>query len=345
MPSNGILILDEIQGAQADIMQTNGTIQRAGTLTGIDATQSPDSGVILAVLGHPDLPQLGSLYPGTGYQFVRLIIRGFDTNAVYFVMYYTTFQGIIPSAYIITDHSSMTSRSTNIDPFNKKLLQLSYGGDDASVFTAYEASKNDKTKAYAPVPIGKLKDILAFTDILTPLREISVTRVGPGQPKITARGNFGCVNDSDWPGNPGTASLQGSNGIGFGGQLPTLNGVGQALWTSPAPVGDPLPKGYWLLHQIDTQWSRYQNYFTTTLSALSMVTLPWWQLIVIKDPSTGLYVRPSPVAVQEAIEVNLNDYTPGFQTFTTTVNGKDFDLGFGIFGPYPLANFKDNFGF
>lgn len=329
--ADGRITFDTIQGAEASVGATYSTAIRTGTLEGIDATALSDPGVIFAVLSHPEMPPLGqSVYPGTALVFTRLIIRGYNTNAIQFAMYHETQTGIIPSAYIITDDSSMSSRTATFDPFTKKLLEVSYSGTDTLGLPG-GGSVSDLSQPYS---IGTLDRILCPTDALMPMREINVLRISVGHPNVSARSYFGSVNDATWPGSPGSPkpiALPGSP-VPAGTPLP-----GQQLWTTPAPVGDPYSRGYWIMNKIKTTYTYYQNYFQTEISALSMVNIPWWQLLVARDPATGLYVKPRPAILTQAITDNINNYQYGLQQFNQD--------GFGIWGPYPTADFTLAFGF
>lgn len=324
---------DTIEGAQLDISAGSGQIIRTGTITGIPSTGT-NSDVLLAALTTPGVGTIASSpYPNTTLSLTRIFAVGFTADGLKVALYYNTFQSIIPSAYIIRDHSSMTSRTTTFDQFTQTLLSVSYDGS-----AAVDGDDGlDDPDPNAPADTGvtdipQLKGILCPTETLQPLREISVTRVGPGHPSVPAVDTHGWVNNASWPGNPGSPQLQ-QDAFGNNIGLTSINN----LWTTPAPVGNPLPPGYWLLNRCDTDYTMYQNYFTTEIGAISMVNQPWSQLLVARDPSTGLYCRPRADVLKGAITAAFANYTPGWLPFNND--------GFGIYSPYPKIDFKTAFGF
>lgn len=276
------LTLDTIAGAVLDIMATSGTIIRTGTVTEVDA--ATDSEMIFQALSASGMPLLAiDTYPGRPqFTFIRLQVRGFSNNGLVVALTYSTPTGLIPTAFIVRDRSYMSSglytRLPGMGP-GVETFKITFPGRGGS--GSYD---------YLP----PIMDTIAM-NILRPMRAISMTSISVGTPPNAGRDQHGTVNDAIWPTPP---------------PVPLGLTSGASIYTSPPLVGAPLPRGYWLLHQFESEFTRQVNYYQTNIEAITRKTEDWSEIGQLRNSATGKWVE-----------------TPGTNTALRTLLGNTYAYG------------------
>ena len=196
------LILDTVQGHEADLGVYNGRVIRTGLITGLPiASGVTNPMAMLSALSGLGMPQRGDRFPHPDYHdfFVkRHILRAIAaTQAIVQIVY--EYHGLL----VIQDTSTLTSQSTQLHPKDFSPLYVKW--------------KNPNGGANAAQVIR-----IANFNTLLPLRHVIASQTIDHQASDSVLLSFGSVNDRPWYGLPagywlfsGLEGLSDDNGITY----------------------------------------------------------------------------------------------------------------------------------
>lgn len=178
-----VLVLDNIQDAQAETRGITGRMIRTGYLTGMaSASSEPDPAVMYAAL-QVVVAQAGPFYPGVPeLPLAGVFLKPFSNDGFFVRIFYETIGGLQPSVYIIRDRAYVGAHQTNQVPGTNELISVSWEG---------AAVGGD-----APPTVPADSIVMSFN---LPIRGFSVSGLIYGTSTGANQNYVGFVNDAPWP--------------------------------------------------------------------------------------------------------------------------------------------------
>jgi len=302
------LILDTLDGAKFEQLGTVKQFVRTGIAYDLDTSNA--FGTLYSVLQISNCPKWGD--PDTvsrDTQLTRISVEpvgGGEMARCTFI--YESFQGLAPSAYVITSRAYPRTLTTNRFIGTNAPLLCEYDPDGIGVPVA--PAEADFFEPEHP------KD-MCLQNVFAPMRAVQVSQLIYGDPTPQQTFNGG-----------GPLVAQGGGDKGD-----FICHVNEGAWRGK-------DTGYWMLSEYATTKSKFQGYYTTEATAITKVLEDWSETSILRHSQTGKYVN-YPGMADDIARAMKRGYRRGY----IYGNGPDEKKGFIRVGHYPTVSFSNLFGF
>jgi hypothetical protein len=308
------VVLDTVQDAELERTSTMVAYQRTGYVDNIDVADLPDPEALLKVL--PYLPQmqtpLSVAWPTMKLQNIR--VRP-DTAKVRRVRFWLTYQNIpfnaAPTAYMIRDRTFARRKQTFFIPGTREPVMVGFTTDPAAA----------TQMSLFPVPV--------LFEVDVSVRSMQLSVVMYGRPQGGSADYVNYVNNDPWP----VGDFQ------FNQNQTSTPGSGIELESATQ-----FAKGFWKLQSYSTEFDRNAGMTMIQSEAVTQVLEDWSEFAMRRNEKSGTYdfcaLSDATRIAQLSIAVS-KEYNQGILYPT----GAETHYGLVRFGPYPMTNFVDLFGF